>query len=183
MPFLRRMSFLRWMIQTPNRRIGLIALLIVGLDQLTKALVLKFLGYVPGEKVLIDGFFRIVNWGNTGAAWSLFRGNNNILAFVALAALVVLFFSRHHFDSRTLLGQVAFGLIFGGIIGNLLDRIFRKQVIDFLYFYVVQRGGGEVGFPAFNLADSAICTGVGLIFLLTWKSERQARTAESVAAK
>jgi signal peptidase II len=177
------MSFLRWMIQTPNRRIGLIALLIVGLDQLTKALVLKFLGYVPGEKVLIDGFFRIVNWGNTGAAWSLFRGNNNILALVALAALVVLFFSRHHFDSRTLLGQVAFGLIFGGIIGNLLDRIFRKQVIDFLYFYVVQRGGGELGFPAFNLADSAICTGVGLIFLLTWKSERQARTAESVAAK
>lgn len=183
MAFLRRMSFLRWMIQTPNRRIGLIALLIVGLDQLTKALVLKFLGYVPGEKVLIDGFFRIVNWGNTGAAWSLFRGNNNILALVALAALVVLFFSRHHFDSRTLLGQVAFGLIFGGIIGNLLDRIFRKQVIDFLYFYVVQRGGGELGFPAFNLADSAICTGVGLIFLLTWKSERQARTAESVAAK
>jgi len=177
------MSFLRWMLQTPNRRIGLIALLIVGLDQLTKALVLKFLGYVPGEKVLIDGFFRIVNWGNTGAAWSLFRGNNNILALVALAALVVLFFSRHHFDSRTLLGQVAFGLIFGGIIGNLLDRIFRKQVIDFLYFYVVQRGGGELGFPAFNLADSAICTGVGLIFLLTWKSERQARTAESVAAK
>jgi signal peptidase II len=153
------------------------------LDQFTKALVLKFLGYVPGEKVLIEGFFRIVNWGNTGAAWSLFRGNNNILALVALAALVVLFFSRHHFDSRTLLGQVAFGLIFGGIIGNLLDRIFRKQVIDFLYFYVVQRGGGELGFPAFNLADSAICTGVGLIFLLTWKSERQARTAESLAAK
>src|SRR5215467_5868979 len=177
------MSFLRWMIQTPNRRIGLIALLIVGLDQLTKALVLKFLGYVPGEKVLIEGFFRIVNWGNTGAAWSLFRGNNNILALVALAALVVLFFSRHHFDSRTFLGQIAFGLIFGGIIGNLLDRIFRKQVIDFLYFYVVQRGGSELGFPAFNLADSAICTGVGLIFLLTWKSERQARTAESVAAK
>jgi len=56
-------------------------------------------------------------------------------------------------------------------------------VIDFLYFYVVQRGGGELGFPAFNLADSAICTGVGLIFLLTWKSERQARTAESLAAK
>jgi signal peptidase II len=177
------MSFLRWMTQTPNRRIGLIALLVVGLDQLTKALVLRFLGYAPGEKVLVDGFFRIVNWGNTGAAWSLFRGNNNLLALVALAALVVLFFSRHHFDSRTLLGQVAFGLIFGGIIGNLLDRIFRKQVIDFLYFYVVQRGGGELGFPAFNLADSAICTGVGLIFLLTWKTERQARTAESMAAK
>jgi signal peptidase II len=176
------MSLFKWMLQTPNRRIGLIALAIIGLDQLTKAIVLRFLGYAQ-EKVVVAGFFRFVNWGNTGAAWSLFRGNNNILALVALVALVVLFFSRHHFDSRTLLGQVAFGLIFGGIVGNLIDRLFRKQVIDFLYFYVLQRGGGEIGFPAFNVADSAICTGVGLIFLLTWKSERQARTAESVATK
>src|SRR5215475_2593102 len=168
------MSFLRWMTRTPNRRIGLIALLIVGLDQLTKALVLKFLGYVPGEKVLIDGFFRIVNWGNTGAAWSLFRGNNNILALVALAALVVLFFSRHHFDSRTLLGQVAFGLIFGGIVGNLIDRLCRNHVIDFLYFYLQQRGGAELGFPAFNVADSAICTGVALIFIVTLRNEQAA---------
>jgi len=97
---------------------------------------------------------------------------------VALAALVVLFFSRHHFDSRTLLGQIAFGLIFGGIVGNLIDRVVRGHVIDFLYFFLQQRTG-EIGFPAFNVADSAICTGVGLIFLITWRSERQAAPAES----
>ncbi len=176
------MSLLKWCVRTPNRRIGLIALLIIGLDQLTKALVLRFLGYAQ-DKVIVDGFFRFVHWGNTGAAWSLFRGNNNILALVALVALVVLFFSRHHFDSRTWLGQLAFGLIFGGIVGNLIDRLFRQQVIDFLYFYVQQRGGTELGFPAFNIADSAICTGVGLVFLLTWKNERHDRTPESVVAK
>jgi len=170
-------GLLNAVLRTPNRRIGLVALAIVGLDQLTKLLVLEFLGYTQ-EKVVIEGFFKLVHWANTGAAWSLFRGNNKVLALVALAALVVLFFSRHHFDSRTLLGQIAFGLIFGGIVGNLIDRVVRGHVIDFLYFFLQQRTG-EIGFPAFNVADSAICTGVGLIFLITWRSERQAAPAES----
>ena len=63
------------------------------------------------------------------------------------------------------MGQIAFGLIFGGIAGNLLDRLLpsRQQVIDFIYFYVNQRDGGEIGFPAFNVADSGICIGVGLV--------------------
>jgi len=94
-----------------------------------------------------------------------------VLAVVALVALGVLFLTRHHFDIHTLGGQVSLGLIFGGILGNLLDRLLRKHVIDFLYFYVVRRDGTEAGFPAFNIADSAICTGVGLLFLLSWRSE------------
>src|ERR1043165_342152 len=109
-------------LSTPNRRIAAIGLLVIALDQITKQIVLHVLGYAQ-EKVVIEGFFRFVHWGNTGAAWSLFRGNNNILALVALVALVVLYLSRHHFESRTLLGQVAFGLIFGGIVGNLIDRL------------------------------------------------------------
>src|SRR5215831_1963734 len=175
------MSFFNSILRTPNRRIGLIAACVVGLDQVTKLLVLRLLGYAQ-EKVVLDGFFKFVHWGNTGAAWSLFRGNNNALAIVALVALVVLYFSRHHFDSRTWLGQVAFGFIFGGILGNLIDRLFRGHVIDFLYFYVV-KGGSEVGFPAFNVADSAICTGVGLVFLLTWKNEREPKPLESAAGE
>jgi signal peptidase II len=96
-----------------------------------------------------------------------------------VVALLVLFLSRHHFDSRTLPGQIAFGLIVGGIIGNLIDRIRVHHVIDFLYFYLQQRGGGEVGFPAFNVADSAICTGVALIFLITLRNDREAKSAEA----
>jgi signal peptidase II len=169
------MRFVKAILQTPNRRIGVITLLVVALDQLTKQIVLRLLGYSQ-EKVVIEGFFKFVLWGNTGAAWSLFRGNNALLATVAVVALVVLFFSRHHFDSRSLLGQLAFGLICGGIIGNLIDRLWAKHVIDFLYFYLRQRDGTEIGFPAFNVADSAICTGVGLVFLLTWRSERKVVT-------
>ena len=176
------MRLVRFILQTPNGRIGLIALSVIALDQLTKQIVLRSLGYAE-EKVVVQGFFKFVHWGNTGAAWSLFRGNNLLLSFVAMAAVVVLFLSRHHFDSRTLLGQVAFGLIFGGIVGNLIDRLRVHHVIDFLYFYLQQRSGAEVGFPAFNVADSAICTGVGLVFLLTWRGEHKPKTAPSSPSK
>src|SRR5882672_2169750 len=164
------MSLFNSILRTPNRRIAAIALLVVALDQLTKQIVVRFLGYGQ-DKVIVEGFFKFVHWGNTGAAGSLFRGNNYLFALVAILAVVVLYFSRHHFDARTLLGQIAFGLICGGIVGNLIDRLWAGHVIDFIYFYVVQRSGAEVGFPAFNVADSAICTGVGLVFLITWKSE------------
>ena len=155
------------------------ALVIFGLDQLTKWLVLQSLE--PGdERVVIPGFFKFVHWGNTGAAWSLFSGNNGMLVLVALLAGVALFLTRHHFDSHRLIGQVAFGLIFGGIAGNLFDRLHRHEVVDFLRFYILQRPfDTEIGFPAFNVADSAICTGVGLIFLITWKNEQMPQNAAS----
>ncbi|HEV2318235.1 MAG TPA: signal peptidase II, partial [Verrucomicrobiae bacterium] len=165
--------------QKANRRIALLAFVIFALDQLTKWVVMRSLE--PGdEKVIIPGFFKFVHWGNTGAAWSLFSGYNGALVLVALLAGVALFLTRHHFDSHRLIGQVAFGLIFGGIAGNLFDRLVRHEVVDFLRFYMLQRPfDTEIGFPAFNIADSAICTGVGLIFLITWKNEQRPQSASS----
>jgi signal peptidase II len=156
----------------PNRRIAALALFIFVLDQTTKWFVLRTLR-LGDERVVIPGFFHLVHRDNTGAAWSLFTGNNAILAAVAFVALIALYFSRHHFNAHTLAGQFAFGLIFGGIIGNLTDRLLpaRHAVVDFLYFFMLRRGGDELGFPAFNVADSAICTGVALIFLINWKNE------------
>jgi|SRR4051812_7815763 signal peptidase II len=176
-------NLLNSVLKTPNRRIALIAGIVTILDQLTKEIVRHCLEYASGEKVIIPGFFKFVHWGNTGAAWSLFRDNNLLLAVVAIIALGILYVTRHHFDVRTPSSQLAFGLICGGIIGNLIDRLHVHYVIDFLYFYVQQRGGAEIGFPAFNVADSAICTGVGLIFLLTLKSERKPKPVESAPAK
>jgi signal peptidase II len=165
--------------QKSNRRIAVLAFVIFALDQLSKLLVMRSLE--PGdEKIVIPGFFKFVHWGNTGAAWSLFSGNNGALVLVALLAGVALFLTRHHFDSHRLIGQVAFGLIFGGIAGNLFDRLVRHEVVDFLRFYILQRPWDtEIGFPAFNVADSAICTGVGLIFLITWKNEQSPQSASS----
>ncbi len=166
--------------QKSNRRIAALALVVFVLDQSAKWLVLKTLPAFQ-EKIIIPGFFKFVHWGNTGAAWSLFSGNNATLAFVAIFAFIALFLTRHHFDSHTLAGQIAFGLIFGGIAGNLTDRLLpgRHAVVDFIYFYLQQRDGGEIGFPAFNVADTAICTGVGLIFLITWKNEHTPKPVTS----
>lgn len=172
------MGLSRLLLRTPNRRIATIAAAWFLLDQFTKFLILRWLPDKGTERIVVDGFFKFVHWGNTGAAWSLFRDNNELLAIVALVALLVLFLSRHHFESQTALGQLAFGLIFGGIAGNLLDRLLpgRREVVDFIYFYVHQRGGEEVGFPAFNVADSGICIGVALVFWITWKSDHAPRT-------
>ena len=174
------MKLLESVLRTPNRRIGLIALAVIIIDQLTKFVVVEFLPDSSVEKTIIPGFFKLVHWQNTGAAWSLFRGSNAVLTVVALVALVILIFylSRHHFDARTISEQIAFGLICGGIVGNLIDRIRVKSVTDFLYFYL-----GDWSFPAFNVADSAICTGVGLVVLLALKSERGPKAAESSPAK
>jgi len=155
---------------TSNWRIAYLALAVFALDQLTKLVVLRHLEY-GDDRDVIPGFFKFVHWHNTGAAWSLFRGNNALLAGVALAALVVLFLTRHHFEIHSLGGQISLGLIFGGILGNLMDRLARDHVIDFLYFYLVRRDGQEAGFPAFNVADSAICVGVGLLFVLSFWAE------------
>ena len=174
------MKALATLLRTPDRRIVAIAAVIVFLDQVTKALVLKFLGYQE-ERVIVENLFKFVHWGNTGAAWSMFKGNNLLLAIIAVAALVILYFTRRHFDSRTMLGQIAFGIIVGGIVGNLIDRLIWGHVIDFLYFYT-EIGGKFYDFPAFNIADAAICTGVGLVFILTWRTERSSKAAAEANA-
>lgn len=156
------------------RRIVMIAAAVFLVDQLTKRIVLHFIAYGE-QRVLLTGFFKLVYWGNTGAAWSLFYGNNKILALVSLLAFLVLIWNHRHFDSHTVAGQFALGLLFGGITGNLMDRIQVGHVIDFLYFYIHRRGGGELGFPAFNVADMSICTGVAMALWLSWRSEPESQ--------
>lgn len=167
-------------LQTPKGRVAALAGGIVVADQITKLLVTRFLGFQMDE-VIVPGFFKLVHWGNTGSAFSFFTGNNRWLTIVAAVALVVLYLARHHFDARSPLGLVSFGLLFGGIVGNLIDRVRVGHVIDFLYFYLKRPGGQEIGFPAFNIADSAICIGVSLVFFNTWRAETAKRTADTTA--
>ena len=118
-----------------------------------------------------------------GALFNQVAGSNQLLAIFALVALLVLFLTRHHFDSHTLVGQISLGLIFGGIAGNLIDRFRHGHVVDFIYFYLSRRGGVEVGFPAFNIADSAICAGVALLFLLSWQKDQASASPAKGSAK
>jgi signal peptidase II len=161
-----------------NARIALVAFVSVLLDQVSKILVLAYMPE-PTEKTLIPGFFKLVHWQNTGAAWSMFSGNNAALAIVSLLALLALFLFRHHFESGTPMGQISMGLIFGGIIGNVLDRLFRNHVVDFIRFFVISRSDKELGFPAFNIADSAICVGVGLLFIISLRGDQSTATSSA----
>jgi signal peptidase II len=159
------------------------AALTLALDQATKRAVLLWLP--PAEDVtVIEGFFRFVHWGNTGAAWSLFRDNNTTLAVVSAVALVLLFFARKQFTDGSPAGNAALGLMFGGILGNLVDRIWIGHVVDFIYFHVLTRSGREAGFPAFNIADSAICIGVAILFMRSWNAppEGDATAADTTIA-
>ena len=155
-----------------NFRILLIGLVILALDQITKWMVIH---KIPGPTfddsiVVVEGFFKLVHYGNTGAAWSIFSGNNFWLAIFSVVALVFLWVFRKHFGVEDPLGQLALGLILGGVSGNLIDRVVHHHVVDFLQFYI------PFPFPAFNVADSGICGGVGLMFLLSFKKPKQGQT-------
>ena len=156
---------------TPNRRIVLVATLVVVLDQLTKQVVKHCLG-LDEEKEVVPGFFKFVHWGNTGAAWSLFSGRNAVLAVVGVVALVVLFRSRHHFDAHTKLGQVALGLIFGGIVGDLADRLIDHYVTDFLYFYLDRRGRARSAFRRLTWRTARSVSAWRLIFIASFRNEK-----------
>jgi signal peptidase II len=164
--------------QTNDKRIALLAGTVFTLDQLTKVLVQTFIAYENDVDIVL-GFFRLVHWHNPGAAWSMFRDYNWVLAGISALAFVALVVWRSKFAANTTLGSIALGLIFGGIAGNFVDRIVHHHVIDFLYFYLKTRSGVEHGFPAFNVADSAITVGVALLFILSWRSENPSREATS----
>jgi signal peptidase II len=154
------------------RRVVLVAAAIVLLDQLTKLLVVRFIG--TEGFVVIDGFFNLVNWRNTGAAWGILQDRNEVLAIVSVLTILALYLFRHSFKFHQAGSAVALGLIAGGIVGNLIDRVRVHHVIDFLDFHT-----GAHHWPAFNVADSAICIGVGLYIILSWRADRAARHVPS----
>lgn len=144
------------------------ALSVFVLDQATKFLIhnsarLPFESYGPGRHIeVIPGFFNIVHVGNTGAAWSILSGRSTLLAMFAIVVLLFIFLSRKTLGLRQPAAQVAFGLLCGGIAGNLVDRIVHKHVIDFLDFHF-----GSYAYPAFNVADIGIVSGVAIYLIIT----------------
>lgn len=148
-------------------------------DQATKAWVANTLEYgsffPPACIQVIPGFFHIVHVGNTGAAWSLFSEYTWALTAVGFIALALIFVFRKALELKLTKIQFAFGLIIGGIIGNLIDRVKLGHVVDFLDFF-----HGDYHFPSFNVADSGITVGVFLYILASFTSQRnETATAET----
>jgi signal peptidase II len=139
------------------------------LDQLSKFLVMaRFAMYevLP----VVPGFFNLTFVTNTGAAFGLLAGEQTLVrqlffVGVALGALLFLFYSYRHLRGQGALFAHAIGLIAGGAVGNLVDRLRLGAVVDFLDFYV-----GARHWPAFNVADTAISVGVGLFLLASLRA-------------
>jgi signal peptidase II len=146
---------------------ALVTLATAALDQVTKYLILFTLS--PGDSVpVIPGLFNLTLTFNLGAAFGLWSGlpsgvRELVLALTNLLALgVVVYFMRQpHY--RSSLAQTALAGILGGAIGNIIDRFVHGSVVDFLDFYV-----GRAHWPAFNVADSAICVGVTILLVLSF---------------
>ena len=139
----------------------LVALCVVLLDQASKEWVRGAFSLHESVPV-IPGFFHLTYIRNTGAAWGMFSGQNIALSALALVMLAVLVVFRRKILPPGRVHRVALGLLCGGIAGNLFDRLRLDYVVDFLDFFVRTHH-----FPAFNVADSAICVGVGIYVLGT----------------
>lgn len=142
---------------------GVLCALLIALDQWTKIIIERsFMLYQA--KVVIPDFFSLVYVTNKGAAWGILAGKWYILLGIAAAALVccVIFFRKitENYPERVL----AMALLVSGVIGNSIDRIWRGEVVDFLDFYI-KAGDKFIHWPAFNVADIAICCGVGIYIL------------------
>jgi signal peptidase II len=142
----------------------LLALLIVILDRWTKRLVAARIAMYRHVQV-IPGFFRLTHTENTGAAFSLFADSPSqwrtglLIGFSLIAMVVVTVLLWKQSRPLNLTG-IALSLILGGAVGNLWDRIVSGRVVDFLLFYYKQ-----YQWPVFNLADSAIVVGAGLLVI------------------
>ncbi|MGA7294010.1 MAG: signal peptidase II [Terriglobales bacterium] len=140
----------------------LIALSVVILDRVTKWTIAHRLSMHDSVPV-IPGFFRIIHAENPGAAFGIFADSPSewkigmLIVFSVIALLIVstLLWKNSHTMTTT---GVGLALILGGAVGNLWDRLVSRHVVDFLLFYV-----GHYQWPAFNVADSAIVIGAGLL--------------------
>jgi signal peptidase II len=148
------------------------AVVVVVLDQLTKAVIVASLagGAVSG-RLIIASFFNLVLTYNRGISFGLFNGGAgvNALVFSIVAAVIVVVLVYWLSRASNPLLAVAIGLIIGGAVGNVLDRIRFGAVVDFLDFHV-----GDLHWPAFNLADGAICVGVAAMLLDSLVLRREA---------
>ena len=130
-----------------------LAILILVMDQWTKAWIRFHFSYGESRAVM-DGFFNLVYVRNDGAAWNLLSGHSWLLITISLGVLLFLAIKGRAELMRTRFTQILYGLLLGGIAGNLADRVRFGWVTDFLDFQF-----GSYHYPSFNLADAAICVG------------------------
>jgi len=142
----------------------LIALSVLFIDQVIKFIVERSI--LVGQSVhLIPGLLSLTHVRNTGAAFSLFTGFSPYLALVSFIIILGVIYLHHSFLKKGARIDIGLALVLGGSLGNLIDRLFRFQVVDYLDIHI---------WPVFNLADMMINLGVLLIIIQLIRKEKDA---------
>lgn len=150
----------------------IIALIIIGIDQFTKWIIVKQMELYEQIPV-IENFFYITSHRNTGAAWGILQGQMILFYIITVIVIIgVVYYMQKHVKGQ-LFPSLALSFILGGAIGNFIDRVFRKEVVDFLDFKIF-----SYDFPIFNVADSALVVGVILMILTIFFEEKQKGTSK-----
>ena len=136
-----------------------IAFAVLFLDHLTKFLAIRNIG-LNESLPIIEGFFHLTFITNTGTAFGLFKGVNFVFVAFSIAVVAAILYNIKNIKENEKSVQAAVGLLLGGALGNLLDRIVHGFVVDFLDFRI---------WPVFNIADSAITVSVIMLIFLLWK--------------
>lgn len=154
----------------------LLAALITGLDQASKIWMKALLLEPEPQQIVLTRFFNLTPAWNYGVSFSLFydRSGDNAWILAAVAGVVTLGLLVWLWRAQGIFLRGGLGLVIGGAIGNLIDRIAFGAVFDFLDAHLL-----GYHWPAFNLADSAICIGVGLIMIDATRSRAQKPAAQS----
>ena len=150
-----------------RRRLGLfliVAALVVTFDQLSKLWIRAHLAL--GESLPITGRLSLIYIRNTGSAFGLLANQTFLIIIIGIASLLIVLLFLRYLSQVTTLSMTSIGLIWGGAVGNLIDRLHFGYVIDFIYF----RLWGNFHWPAFNIADTAITIGVFVLIYSFHKS-------------
>lgn len=148
-------------------RYYLLALVVIIIDQLTKLWVVQNME-IRESITVIENLFYITSHRNPGAAWGILAGQMTFFYIITVIVVGVIVYYMHKYAKDSMWTGIALGLILGGAIGNFIDRLFYKEVVDFFDVYI-----GSYNFPIFNVADSALVVGVAIIFIITLAEERQ----------
>ena len=148
-------------------RVPFFVALLTAADQLTKYWAVTRLKPL-GSVAVVPGFFSLTYVENHGAAWGMLAGRHLFLIAFSILTLGFLLWRRRQIFDPLWGGRITLTLLTGGILGNLIDRIRLNYVVDFLDFF-----WGRHHFPAFNVADSAICCGVFLFIFTQWIHDRK----------
>lgn len=155
------------------KKISIISLLLIGLDQIIKMIIDSNLVLNKSIEV-IHNFFNITYVRNTGAAFSILNGSRLFLIVISFVALYFIYQILIKNQKLSKLNIIIDSLLISGIIGNMLDRIFRGYVIDYLDFNLF-----GYPFPIFNLADICIVIGCFLLIIIIMKEDKNESTSKT----